>query len=29
MRPVVRLYDEKARAIGVSNYEIQDLKELL
>jgi diketogulonate reductase-like aldo/keto reductase len=26
---MVRLYDEKARAIGVSNYEIPDLKELL
>ncbi|MDQ6667047.1 MAG: aldo/keto reductase [Thermoproteota archaeon] len=26
---MVRLYDEKSRAIGVSNYEIPDLKELL
>ena len=26
---MVRFYDEKARAIAVSNYEIPDLKELL
>jgi diketogulonate reductase-like aldo/keto reductase len=26
---MVRLYDQKARAIGVSNFEIPDLKELL
>jgi diketogulonate reductase-like aldo/keto reductase len=26
---MVRLYDEKTRAIGVSNSEIPDLKELL
>jgi hypothetical protein len=26
---MMRLYDEKARAIDVSNYEIPDLKELL